>query len=260
MAERCNSQDISSFVTVMNQSQAFGTPISDALRVYSAEMRDKRVMRAEEAANKLPTKMTLATMMLTVPPLLIILVGPSVALASPSWATCRQPHAISPVRAVPGTIAPHAAGRLFPRAASTPSGSTRPMPGRASSRAPRPWTGSSSGHRLMEAGEYELALRKPSPRAAGEKGLTVDVLSRSARPISASGGSDRPRAAAPRHRQRRVIPETWNNLGVVLMERGEYAEASRGFSPRLSRSTMANRTRIAIICAWPSQKFEKFGL
>ena len=78
MSERCGSQDISSFVTVMNQSQSFGTPISDALRVYSAEMRDKRVMRAEEAANKLPTKMTLATMMLTVPPLLIILIGPSV--------------------------------------------------------------------------------------------------------------------------------------------------------------------------------------
>ncbi|MBU2982979.1 type II secretion system F family protein [Lentibacter algarum] len=78
MGERCGSQDISSFVTVLNQSQSFGTPISDALRVYSAEMRDKRVMRAEEAANKLPTKMTLATMMLTVPPLLIILVGPSV--------------------------------------------------------------------------------------------------------------------------------------------------------------------------------------
>ena len=78
MGERCGSQDISSFVTVLNQSQAFGTPISDALRVYSAEMRDKRVMRAEEAANKLPTKMTLATMMLTVPPLLIILVAPSV--------------------------------------------------------------------------------------------------------------------------------------------------------------------------------------
>jgi tight adherence protein C len=41
-------------------------------------MRDKRVMRAEEKANKLPTKMTLVTMTLTVPPLLIILVGPSV--------------------------------------------------------------------------------------------------------------------------------------------------------------------------------------
>ena len=78
MAERCGVQDISSFVTVLVQSQTFGTSIADALRVYAAEMRDKRVMRAEEKANKLPTKMTLATMMLTVPPLLIILVGPSV--------------------------------------------------------------------------------------------------------------------------------------------------------------------------------------
>jgi tight adherence protein C len=78
MSERCGLQDISSFVTVLIQSQSFGTSIADALRVYAGEMRDKRVMRAEEKANKLPTKMTLATMMLTVPPLLIILVGPSV--------------------------------------------------------------------------------------------------------------------------------------------------------------------------------------
>ena len=78
MGERCGVQDISSFVTVLVQSQTFGTSIADALRVYAGEMRDKRVMRAEEKANKLPTKMTLATMMLTVPPLLIILVGPSI--------------------------------------------------------------------------------------------------------------------------------------------------------------------------------------
>lgn len=78
MGERCGVQDVSSFVTVLIQSQTFGTSIGDALRVYASEMRDKRVMRAEEKANKLPTKMTLATMMLTVPPLLIILVGPSV--------------------------------------------------------------------------------------------------------------------------------------------------------------------------------------
>ena len=77
MAERCGVQDVASFVTVLVQSASFGTSIAEALRVYASEMRDKRVMRAEEAANKLPTKMTLATMMLTVPPLLIILVGPS---------------------------------------------------------------------------------------------------------------------------------------------------------------------------------------
>ena len=78
MAERCGVQDVTSFVTVLVQSQTFGTSIAEALRVYAAEMRDKRVMRAEEKANTLPTKMTLATMMLTVPPLLIILLGPSI--------------------------------------------------------------------------------------------------------------------------------------------------------------------------------------
>ncbi|MDA7428438.1 type II secretion system F family protein [Primorskyibacter aestuariivivens] len=77
MGERVGVQDVQSFVTVLVQSQTFGTSVAEALRVYAGEMRDKRVMRAEEKANKLPTKMTLATMALTVPPLLIILVGPS---------------------------------------------------------------------------------------------------------------------------------------------------------------------------------------
>ncbi len=77
MAERTGVQDISSFVTVLIQSQTFGTSIAESLRVYSEEMRDKRVMRAEETANKIPTKMTLATMTLTLPPLILLLVGPA---------------------------------------------------------------------------------------------------------------------------------------------------------------------------------------
>ncbi|MCI2397960.1 type II secretion system F family protein [Aliiroseovarius subalbicans] len=78
LSERAGVPDVASFVTVLIQSATFGTSVADALRVYAGEMRDKRVMRAEEKANTLPTKMTLATMMLTVPPLLIILIGPSV--------------------------------------------------------------------------------------------------------------------------------------------------------------------------------------
>lgn len=78
MSERVGIPDVSSFVTTLVQSATFGTSMSEALRVYSAEMRDKRVMRAEELANKLPTKLTLGTMMFTVPPLMIILIGPSV--------------------------------------------------------------------------------------------------------------------------------------------------------------------------------------
>ena len=78
LSERINIPDISSFVTTLVQSATYGTSIAEALRVYSAEMRDKRVMRAEEKANTLPTKLTLGTMMFTVPPLMIILIGPSV--------------------------------------------------------------------------------------------------------------------------------------------------------------------------------------
>ncbi len=76
LAERCAVSDVSSFVTVLIQSTAFGTSIAQALRVYAAEMREKRLMRAEEKANVLPTKLTLGTMAFTVPPLVLILAGP----------------------------------------------------------------------------------------------------------------------------------------------------------------------------------------
>lgn len=77
MAERVGLPDITSFVTTLIQSSSFGTSIADALRVYSSEMRDKRIMRAEEKANTIPTKLTLGTMLFTLPPLLVILIGPS---------------------------------------------------------------------------------------------------------------------------------------------------------------------------------------
>ncbi|TGD64696.1 type II secretion system F family protein [Tabrizicola sp. WMC-M-20] len=79
MSERVGLSDITSFVTTLIQSASFGTSIADALRVYSAEMRDKRIMRAEEKANTIPTKLTLGTMLFTLPPLLVILIGPSLA-------------------------------------------------------------------------------------------------------------------------------------------------------------------------------------
>lgn len=76
-AKRAGVNDVSSFVTVLVQSASFGTSVAEALRVYAAEMRDKRLMRAEEKANVLPTKLTLCTMFFTVPPLMLILIGPS---------------------------------------------------------------------------------------------------------------------------------------------------------------------------------------
>jgi len=85
------------------------------------------------------------------------------------------------------------------------------------------------GHRLMAAGEYELALKAYS-RAAGEHGLNADVL-------SALGSAN---LKLGRLKQARSLLQTavekdaefvpaWNNLGVVLMELGEDGEARRVF-------------------------------
>ncbi|WP_439104949.1 tetratricopeptide repeat protein [Celeribacter marinus] len=85
------------------------------------------------------------------------------------------------------------------------------------------------GHRLMEAGEYELAL-KSYYRAAGEQGVTVDTLSAIG---SANLKLGRLGQAESVLRRATDMDETfvpaWNNLGVVLIERGNYGEAERVF-------------------------------
>lgn len=85
------------------------------------------------------------------------------------------------------------------------------------------------GHRLMAAGEYELAL-KAYFRGAAEHGMNVDVLS-----AIGSANLKLGRLGQAERILRQAVEEdetfvpAWNNLGVVLMERGEVGEASRIF-------------------------------
>jgi tetratricopeptide (TPR) repeat protein len=85
------------------------------------------------------------------------------------------------------------------------------------------------GHRLMEAGQYELAL-SAYLRGAAEQGLTADVLS-----ALGSANLRLGRLGQAERLLRRAIDEdetfaaAWNNLGVVLMETGETGEAARVF-------------------------------
>ncbi len=85
------------------------------------------------------------------------------------------------------------------------------------------------GHRLMAAGEYELALRAYL-RAASERNIDVDVLS-----AIGSANLRLGRLGQAERQLRSAIeiddgfPPAWNNLGVVLMETGRYGEASRVF-------------------------------
>jgi tight adherence protein C len=76
-AERMGVSDISAFMTVLKQSDEFGVSIADAVRVYAAEMRNKRIMRAEEKANLLPVKLALGGILFTVPPIMLVLAAPS---------------------------------------------------------------------------------------------------------------------------------------------------------------------------------------
>lgn len=85
------------------------------------------------------------------------------------------------------------------------------------------------GHRLMAAGEYQLALEAYT-RAAGEQGLNVDTLS-----ALGSANLKLGRLGQAEDLMRRAVEEdptfvpAWNNLGVILMERGKTAEAAEIF-------------------------------
>lgn len=78
LLERTGLPAIRGLVTTMLQSERFGTPISQALRVLSAEFRDQRMMAAETKASKLPVLLTVPMMLFILPVLFIVLLGPAV--------------------------------------------------------------------------------------------------------------------------------------------------------------------------------------
>lgn len=73
-----DNQDLQSFATVVLQASSMGTPMADTFRIYAEEQRERRFSRIEEKANMLPTKMTLGTMVFTVPSLLLLLLTPAI--------------------------------------------------------------------------------------------------------------------------------------------------------------------------------------
>lgn len=70
--DRIGISDVQSFVTLLLQSQELGTSLSESLRVHAFEMRQKRMLRAEEKANKLPAKLVLPLGFFVFPCMLIV--------------------------------------------------------------------------------------------------------------------------------------------------------------------------------------------
>ena len=86
LAERLGLDEARSFATLIQQSDELGSSIGDALRVYSDDMRHKRLSRAEEKAYSLPAKLAIPMMVCIFPVLFIVILCPVIVrLATGNW-------------------------------------------------------------------------------------------------------------------------------------------------------------------------------
>lgn len=73
--------------TTLIQTEKYGTPLSSALRVLTAEFRNDRMMRAEAKAARLPVLMTVPLVSFIMPALFIVILGPAACAISDTMAT-----------------------------------------------------------------------------------------------------------------------------------------------------------------------------
>lgn len=77
-AERVQLASVRALVNTLIQSEKYGTPLAQALRVLSGELREERMMKAEEKAAKLPATLTVPMVLFILPTLFIVLMGPAI--------------------------------------------------------------------------------------------------------------------------------------------------------------------------------------
>jgi tight adherence protein C len=77
LAQRCSLAEVRGIVSVLIQTEKYGTPIAQALRVLSAEFRQARMMRAEQKAARLPALMTVPMIIFVLPTLFIVIIAPA---------------------------------------------------------------------------------------------------------------------------------------------------------------------------------------
>jgi tight adherence protein C len=78
LADRTGTDEIRAFATLLIQSSNLGTSISQTLRIYAAEMRERRRMRAEEKAHRLPVLLSIPLVACMLPVMIGVLMLPAV--------------------------------------------------------------------------------------------------------------------------------------------------------------------------------------
>lgn len=74
---RTGVPEIATFALMLRQADRFGTSIGESLRVYSQELRRRRMVRAEEIAARVPTKMLLPLVLCIFPAIIGVVIGPA---------------------------------------------------------------------------------------------------------------------------------------------------------------------------------------
>ena len=77
LAIRTGLEDVNSLITLLIQTEKFGTSVAQALRVYSDTFRSKRAQRAEEIAAKLPVKLMIPLALFIFPSMFVVLLAPA---------------------------------------------------------------------------------------------------------------------------------------------------------------------------------------
>ncbi len=85
--KRVDLAQMRSLISTLIQTEKYGTPLSNSLRVLAAEYRDERMMKAEEKAARLPAILTLPMIIFILPPLFIVLLSPGLLSAIDSFRT-----------------------------------------------------------------------------------------------------------------------------------------------------------------------------
>jgi tight adherence protein C len=78
MAERINRPEIWSFTNAISQVEKLGIPITSALKDQAKMIRAERREKAREIAQKLPVKILAPIMLLLLPSVLVIVLGPAI--------------------------------------------------------------------------------------------------------------------------------------------------------------------------------------
>jgi tight adherence protein C len=78
LARRTGLDDIKALVSMLIQTERFGTSVAQSLRVHSDDLRMKRRQRAEEMAAKTTVKMVPALVFFIFPALMVVILGPAI--------------------------------------------------------------------------------------------------------------------------------------------------------------------------------------